>query len=165
LPSITKRWELELEYDEIKTELLDREEAIRSKTRRRRAGALGDPARLQPRARGDVSRGEGGRGRADAHRLRRVASLDLRCDEWRWLSVSKSPGAIPKRLAAMRANLKRYILSSVPEQARLSTRAVKIKMSNYARKRSRGRGEEDENGEGEVGRRREAGGPDAQRGR
>ena len=66
-------------------------------------------------------------------RISFVESIRLIRDEWLWLSVS-SPGAIPKRLASMRANIKRYILPP-RRSTRLYPRAVKIKMSNYDRKR------------------------------
>ena len=44
------------------------------------------------------------------------------------------PENLPKRLASMRANIKRYILPPRRSE-RLYPRAVKIKMSNYDRKR------------------------------
>jgi hypothetical protein len=53
-------------------------------------------------------------------------------DEWSWLSVT-SPGAIPKRIAALRSNVKRYVLPT--RRARSYPRAVKVKMSGYNRKR------------------------------
>ncbi len=67
-------------------------------------------------------------------RISFVESLRLIRDEWMWLSVTGSPGAIPKRLASMRANIKRYLLPP-RRPKRLYPRAVKIKMSNYDRKR------------------------------
>ena len=66
-------------------------------------------------------------------RISFVESLRLIRDEWVWLSVT-SPGAIPKRLASLRANIKRYVLPP-RRPKRLYPRAVKIKMSNYDRKR------------------------------
>ncbi|MEO7037745.1 MAG: transposase, partial [Polyangiaceae bacterium] len=54
-------------------------------------------------------------------------------DEWMWLAVT-SPGAIPKRLATLRANIKRYLLPPRRPQ-RSCPRVVKIKMSSYNRKR------------------------------
>jgi hypothetical protein len=65
-------------------------------------------------------------------RISFVEALRLMRDEWAWLSVT-SPGAIPKRLAAMRRSIKRYVLP--PRRPRLYPRAVKIKMSNYSRKK------------------------------
>jgi hypothetical protein len=66
-------------------------------------------------------------------RISFVESLRLIRDEWLWLSVT-SPGAIPKRLESMRANIKRYILRRAARNACIH-RVVKVKMSNYDRKR------------------------------
>jgi hypothetical protein len=126
-----ERWELELGYDEIKTELLDREEAIRSKKPqgvrqelwgillvynlvRLEMASIAHEAKIAPT------------------RISFVEALRLMRDEWAWLSVT-SPGAIPKRLASMRSRIKRYVLP--PLRKRTYPRAVKIKMSNYDRKR------------------------------
>jgi hypothetical protein len=126
-----ERWELELGYDEIKTELLDREETIRSKK----------PEGVKQELWGillayNLVRLEMERIAKDADveptRISFVEALRLIRDEWEWLSVA-SPGAIPKRLEAMRRNLKRYVLP--PRRARSFPRVVKIKMSNYDRKR------------------------------
>ncbi len=61
--------------------------------------------------------------------------LDMVCSEWWWLSGTSSPGAIPRHLQRLRANMRRCIL---PERTRERSypRAVKIKMSNYAKKRA-----------------------------
>jgi transposase IS4-like protein/DDE family transposase len=127
-----ERWELELGYDEIKTELLDREEAIRSRT----------PTGVQQELWGvflayNLVRLEMERVAADAGveptRISFVAALRLICDEWLWCAVA-TPGAIPKHLRNLRASLVTLILP--PRRSERSyPRAVKIKMSNYARKR------------------------------
>jgi hypothetical protein len=126
-----ERWELELGYDEIKTELLEREEAIRSKkpagVRQELWGILlvYNLVRLEMVS---IAR----EAKIEPTRISFVEALRLMRDEWAWLSVT-SPGAIPKRLAAMRRSIKRYVLP--PRRARSYPRAVKIKMSNYDRKR------------------------------
>lgn len=126
-----ERWELELGYDEIKTELLDREEAIRSKkpegVRQELWGVLlvYNLVRLEMAS---IAR----EAKIEPTRISFVEALRLIRDEWSWLSVT-SPGAIPKRLAAMRRSIKRYVLP--PRRSRRFPRAVKIKMSNYERKR------------------------------
>ena len=127
-----ERWEVELGYDELKTEMLAREEAIRSKT----------PSMVRQEIWGlliayNLVRLEMERIAADAGvpptRISFVATLRLVCDALDWFGMTRTPGAIPARLAAMRAKLKRFIL---PERrARTYPRAVKIKMSNYPRKR------------------------------
>lgn len=122
-----ERWELELGYDEIKTELLDREETIRSKK----------PEGVKQELWGiflayNLIRLEMARIAAEADvapiRISFVEARRLIRDEWEWLTVT-SPGAIPKRLETMRRNVKRYILP--PRRSRSFPRAVKIKMSSY----------------------------------
>jgi hypothetical protein len=126
-----ERWELELGYDEIKTELLEREEAIRSKkpdgVRQELWGVLlaYNLVRLEMET---IARDA----KIEPTRISFVEALRLMRDEWAWLSVT-SPGAIPKRLAAMRLSLKRYLLP--PRRPRRFPRVVKIKMSSYDRKR------------------------------
>lgn len=127
-----ERWELELGYDELKTELLDREEAIRSKKREGVEQELWGILLAYNLVRLEMAR-VAKIAKVEPTRISFVESLRLIRDEWVWISVT-SPGAIPKRLASMRANLKRYILP--PRRSkRVYPRAVKIKMSNYARKR------------------------------
>jgi hypothetical protein len=126
-----ERWELELGYDEIKTDLLKREEAIRSRTPegvrqemwgvllaynlvRHEMAAIARKAKLPPT------------------RISFVESLRWMRDEWNWLSVTK-PGALVKRLAAMRRNILRYVLP--PRRKRSYPRVVKVTNSKYKRKR------------------------------
>lgn len=127
-----ERWELELAYDEMKTELLDRKETIRSKKPESVAQELWgillayNLIRLEME---NVAKAA----RVEPTRISFIESLRLIRDEWAWSSVAK-PGAIPARLNKLRANLKRYILP--PRRPKRSyPRAVKIKMSNYDRKR------------------------------
>lgn len=148
-----ERWELELGYDELKTELLDREEAIRSKTRNGVEQELWGILLAYNLVRLEMER-VAKSAKVEPTRISFVESLRLIRDEWAWLSVT-SPGAIPKRLAAMRANIKRYVLPPRRPKRRYP-RAVKIKMSNYDRKRPA-----IEQGT-RQGRRRQAGGPRAQ---
>jgi hypothetical protein len=126
-----ERWELELGYDEIKTELLDREETIRS---RKPDGVLQEVwgiliaynlVRLEMESIAKDAR-------IEPTRISFIESLRLMRDEWEWLSVT-SPGAIPNRLETMRRNVKRYVLP--PRRERSFPRVVKIKMSGYDRKR------------------------------
>lgn len=127
-----ERWELELGYDEIKTNLLDREEAIRSKkpdgVRQELWGVLlaYNLVRLEMEALANQEK-------IEPTRISFIESLRLIRNEWDWLSVT-SPGAIPKRLATLRRNVKRYILP--PRRKRTYPRAVKIKISQYAHNRS-----------------------------
>jgi Insertion element 4 transposase N-terminal/Transposase DDE domain len=127
-----ERWEIELGYDEIKTEMLDREEAIRSRTpegvRQELWGILlaYNLIRLEmERVATDA--------KVDPSRISFVGAMRLICDEWLWCAIAQ-PGAIPKHLRNLRAALAGLILP--PRRSERSyPRAVKIKMSNYPRKR------------------------------
>lgn len=129
-----ERWETEIGYDEIKTHLLDRQEAIRSKT----------PAGVRQELWGialayNLVRLEMERVAAEANvpptRISFVASLAMIREEFHTLSLrTMTPGAVPASLKRLRQRLKRLILPPRrPERA--YPRAVKIKMTNYPRKR------------------------------
>jgi hypothetical protein len=126
-----ERWELELGYDEIKTEMLEREEAIRSKTpdgvRQEVWGILlaYNLVRLEMEL---IANEE----KLDPTRISFVEALRLIRNEWDWLSVT-SPGAIPKRIATLRRNVKRYILPV--RRQRSYPRVAKLKVSSYNRKK------------------------------
>ena len=127
-----ERWELELGYDEIKTELLDREETIRSRTPTGVQQELWGVFLAYNLVRLEMERVAADAGVAPA-RISFVAALRLICDEWLWCAVA-TPGAIPKHLRHLRAALATLILPH-RRSDRSYPRAVKIKMSNYARKR------------------------------
>jgi len=129
-----ERWELELAYRELKTGMLDgpgvplrskRPESVRQEVWglliaynlvRLEMERVADEAKVKPT------------------QISFAMVFSIICDEWLWLSGS-SPGAVPRHLQRLRANLRRFIL---PERRRERTypRAVKIKMSNYAKKRA-----------------------------
>jgi hypothetical protein len=66
-------------------------------------------------------------------RLSFAMSRRLTEDEWAWAAHSRSPGAIPRNLRRLREQIARFLLP--PRRARAYPRAVKLKMSGYARKR------------------------------
>jgi hypothetical protein len=130
-----ERWELELGYDEIKTEMLDREEAIRSKSPTAVTQELWGVFLAYNLVRLEMQRVADDAG-VEPTRISFVAALRLICDEWLWCAIA-TPGAIPKHLRNLRAALTTLILP--PRRTdRSYPRAVKIKMSNYARKRRKG---------------------------
>ena len=128
-----ERWELELGFDEVKTDLLERQEAIRSKTPKgvlQELWAVGLAYNLVRLEMQRIAK------EADVppSRISFVVSLRMICDEWLWAAATNSPGAIPKNLQRLRDELKRFILP--PRRSMRSfPRAVKIKMSSYDRKR------------------------------
>jgi hypothetical protein len=128
-----ERWEIELGYDELKTEMLEREETIRSKSPAMVAQELWgilvayNLVRLEmERIADDID--------VSPSRISFVEALRFIREQWQWAAITGTPGAIPKRLQSMRDKIRRYLL---PERRseRSYARAVKIKMSNYARNR------------------------------
>lgn len=129
-----ERWELELGYDEIKTELLDRRESIRSKSPdgieqeiwglllsynlvRLCMQRVAKLAKLPPT------------------RISFITALRFIREEWILDSLPNvSVGAIPRHMKRMAEQLARFILPERRSERRYP-RAVKIKMSNYPRKR------------------------------
>jgi len=132
-----ERWELELGYDEIKTEMLDRKETLRSKTPDAVTQELWGVFIAYNLVRLEMARVAEEAG-VEPTRISFVAALRLIHDEWIWLAGT-SPGAIPSLLRDLRAVLKRFVLP--PRRSkRTYPRAVKIKMSGYPRKRPHRRG-------------------------
>ena len=133
-----ERWEIELAYDEIKTEMLEREETLRSKS----------PSSVTQELWGifiayNLVRLEMERVASELHlpptRISFVTALTRIVDVWSWMAIA-SPGTIPKQLLDYRERLKRLILP--PRRSNRSyPRAVKIKMSNYPRNRRSPSGE------------------------
>ncbi|MGA9522924.1 MAG: IS4 family transposase [Myxococcaceae bacterium] len=130
-----ERWEIELGFNEVKSEMLEREESIRSRKPggveqelwglllgynlvRLEMERVAEEAAVMPTRISFVA----------ALRLVRTTLLGL---------VFASPGVIPKRLAQLRADVAHFVL---PERRthRRYPRAVKLKMSSYDRKRPMG---------------------------
>jgi hypothetical protein len=128
-----ERWELELAYDEVKTEMLEREETIRSLSpeavRQELWGILlaFNLVRFEMEA---VAKEAG----VEPTRISFVMALNLVRQALTWGLVTSRIGVIPRRLRDLGENIARYILPK-RRSHRSYPRAVKIKMSNYARKR------------------------------
>lgn len=128
-----ERWELELAYDEVKTHLLDRQEAIRSRSPEGVRQELWGIALAYNLVRVEMEK-TAAEADVPPTRISFTASLALIRDELgRMGGRAFAPGTIPSRLRDLRRNLKRLLL---PERRpRGYPRAVKVKMSNYPRKR------------------------------
>lgn len=129
-----ERWELELGYDEVKTHLLDREEAIRSRSPEGVRQELWGIAIAYNLIRLEMERAAK-EAAVPPTRISFMAAMALIKDEiGRLHGAGLALGTIPARLRDLRQNLKRLVL---PERRteRAYPRAVKIKMSNYPRKR------------------------------
>ncbi len=131
-----ERWELELGFDEVKTHTLEREEALlRSKAPARIAQELWGLALGYNLVRLAMAR-VAAHAEVPPARISFRHALNFIRVFWLtgWLA---SPGVLPRRLAALQDELQLLIL---PERRpRRYPRAVKIKMSNYPRKRPRRR--------------------------
>jgi hypothetical protein len=127
-----ERWEIELGYDELKTEILDREEAIRSKSPVAVAQELWGILLAYNLVRLEMER-IADEARVEPTRISFVAAYRLICDEWLWSAVA-SPGAIPKHLRELRAHIARLVLPA--RRSRTYPRVVKVKLSSYPVKRT-----------------------------
>jgi hypothetical protein len=129
-----ERWELEIGYDEIKTHLLEREETIRSRTPMGVRQELWGIALAYNLVRVEMERAAA-EAKVPPTRISFVASLSMVREELLDLGLrSVTPGSVPGSLAKLRKRLKRLVLP--PRRTERSyPRAVKVKMSNYARKR------------------------------
>ena len=128
-----ERWEIELAYDEIKTDTLQQFEAIRSKTPervRQEVWGLAIAYNLVRREMESVA----AHLRLPPTRISFRGALRRIREAFIWASVA-SPGAIPKLVQRMRLELAELVL---PQRRpnRSYPRVVKIKMSNYDRKGS-----------------------------
>jgi hypothetical protein len=128
-----ERWEIELGYDELKTHMLEREEAIRSRTpqsARQELWAIGLAYNL---VRVEMERAADEAGVLPT-RISFVNALSMLCHAWVvWSTPPLAPGRIPSALLDLRSRLRLLLL---PERRpeRSYPRAVKLKMSNYAKK-------------------------------
>jgi hypothetical protein len=129
-----ERWETELGYDELKTHLLDRQEAIRSKTPTGVRQELWGIALAYNLVRLEMER-VAAEAKVPPTRISFVAAMRLIMDEFHTLSLrSMTPGSVPARVDYLRQQLKRLVLPRRRTE-RSYPRAVKVKMSNYPRKR------------------------------
>lgn len=128
-----ERWEIELGYDEIKTHMLAREEAIRSRSPAGVRQELWGIALAYNLVRLEMERAAEEAGVAPT-RISFVNALSMICHAWIvWSTPPLAPGRIPAALLDLRSRLRLLLL---PERRpeRSYPRVVKIKMSNYNKK-------------------------------
>jgi hypothetical protein len=127
-----ERWELELGYDEIKTELLERREAIRSQIARAVWQEFWGLLLAYNLVRLEMVRIAAVAG-VPPVRISFVTVLrELRMAFAMWQHTS--PGALPERLCRFEEDMARFVLPERRSERRYP-RAVKIKMTHYPRKR------------------------------
>jgi Insertion element 4 transposase N-terminal/Transposase DDE domain len=126
-----ERWEIELGFGELKTDMLERLETIRSKTPVAVAQEMWGLLIAYNLVRLEMQRVAAELG-VPPTRISFVAALREFVREWH-LATVVSLGTIPKRAASWTDLLRHYVLP--PRRGkRVFPRAVKIKMSNYPRK-------------------------------
>jgi hypothetical protein len=130
-----ERWEMELAYDELKTHMLDRQETIRSRTVDGVHQELWGIALAYNLVRLEMERAARELG-VPPTRISFAAALHIYRQQMHFVVGTlrrMTPGNIPRHLTDMRMLMKRLVL---PERRpRSFPRAVKVKMSNYPRKR------------------------------
>ena len=128
-----ERWELELGYDEVKTEMLEREEAIRSRAPAGVAQELWGVALAYNLVRLEMERVAQ---LAEVPPTRMSFVGCLRAIKFQLLLFAAiSPGKMTKVLERFHRDLAASCVLPPRRSERLYPRAVKIKMSNYPRKR------------------------------
>jgi hypothetical protein len=126
-----ERWEIELGYDEVKTKMLERQEAIRSRTPSGVGQELWGVALAYNLVRLEMVR-IAEEAEVAPTRISFVMALRLIRDEWLWCAVAK-PGAIPRHLRELRAEVLRFVLPPRRPE-RCYPRVVKNKYSLYESK-------------------------------
>ena len=126
-----ERWEIELGYNEVKRVMLAREESTRSKSPKGVAQELWGLALAYNLVRFEAERVAAAAGVLPV-RVSFVAALNFIESALRTWGTDAA-GRLPERLVKLRDDIGHFIL---PERRQRSfPRAVKIKMSNYPRKR------------------------------
>lgn len=126
-----ERWEIELGFGEIKTDMLERLETIRSKSPTAVAQEMWGLLLAYNLIRLEMQRIAK---ELDVHptRISFVAALRECVIQWQ-SAATASPGSVPARFASVTDRMRNFILPP-RRPGRVFPRAVKIKMSNYARK-------------------------------
>lgn len=126
-----ERWEIELGFGELKTDMLERLETIRSKSPRAVSQEMWGLLIAYNLVRLEIER-VARELQVPPIRISFLATLREVVEQWHFATIA-SPGTIPARLATTTDRLRNFLLP--PRRPyRVFPRAVKIKMSNYARK-------------------------------
>jgi hypothetical protein len=126
-----ERWEIELGFGEIKTDMLERLETIRSKSPVAVAQEMWGLLIAYNLVRLEIER-VARELDVPPIRISFLAALREVVEQWHFAAMG-SPGKIPERLSTATDRLRQFLLPP-RRPTRVFPRAVKIKMSNYARK-------------------------------
>ena len=129
-----ERWELEVGYDEIKTHMLEREEALRSRKPNGVLQEIAGIALAYNLVRVEMARVAAALGLPASRISFRHALMLIRnfcLGAW-----AASPGVLPRRIGGLEQDMRLLVLPERRSERRYP-RHVKIKMSGYARNRGR----------------------------
>ena len=129
------RWEIEIAFDELKTHLMGRREALRSVKPEGVEQEVWGLLLLYNLVRQEMKQ-VAEQHEVPARRVSFVTSLHLIRGFWLTAAQTKSPGTIPQRLQDFRSTLGTLLLPERRSERR-HPRHVKIKMSNYPRNRGK----------------------------
>jgi hypothetical protein len=128
-----ERWEIELGYDELKTDVLQQQPTLRSKSAPAIAQEVWALLLAYNLVRYEMAH-VAAEAKVSPNRISFVMALSLICTEWQCSAAT--PGAIPKRLQQLRAQVSHFVLPKRKSHRRFP-RAVKRKESSYPRKKPR----------------------------
>lgn len=128
-----ERWEIELAFAELKNELLHHAMTLRSQTAQGVRQELWATLVMYNLVRVEMARIADEAG-VEPIRISFIAALHYIIDEWLW-SASAAPGTIPRKLQAMRGNIRRFVLPR-RRSTRRYPRAVKMSKTRYPVKKN-----------------------------
>lgn len=124
-----ERWEIELAYGEMKTEMLRQSMTLRSQHPQGVKQELWATLLMYNLIRLEMMR-IAQEAKVEPLRISFITALRYIVDEWLWSAISQSPGAIPARLKQMRADIRRFILPPRRSERRFP-RAVRMSKTRY----------------------------------
>jgi hypothetical protein len=124
-----ERWEIELAYGEIKTDMLGQAMTLRSQQPEGVKQELWATLLMYNLIRLEITR-IADEAKVEPCRISFITALRYIVDEWLWSSSCRTPGSIPAKLKNMRQNIRRYVLPPRRSQRRY-TREVRMTKTHY----------------------------------
>ncbi|SFU93861.1 Transposase DDE domain-containing protein, partial [Paenacidovorax caeni] len=124
-----ERWEIELAYGEMKTDMLRQTMTLRSQQPQGVKQELWATLLMYNLIRLEITR-IADEAKVQPCRISFITALRYIVDEWLWSSSSRTPGAIPGKLKAMRQNIRRFVLPPRRSERRYP-REVRMTKTHY----------------------------------